>query len=135
MERMQLARPLTHDIFKTVIAELGATLKEVIINNIINSMFHACLVIITKEKEEIKVDVRASDAMALAVRFDCPIYIYQPVLAETEIKDEMSKVSLLKGSIAEYSIEELEMLLKDLLAKEDYESAARVRDMIKNAFS
>ncbi|MFM7358800.1 MAG: bifunctional nuclease family protein [Sediminibacterium sp.] len=131
MERMQLPRPLTHDIFKSALLELGAVLKEVIIHNIIDGMFHAWLVITAKDKEEIKVDVRASDALALAVRFDCPIYIYDYVLTEAAIKEDINKWSLLKGSIAEYSLQELEILLKDVLAKEDYESAARVRDMIK----
>ena len=52
MERMQLPRPLTHDIFKTTINELGATLKEVIIHNIIDGMFQAWLVLITVDKHE-----------------------------------------------------------------------------------
>ena len=131
MERMQLPRPLTHDIFKTSILELGAALKEVIIHNIIDGMFHAWLILQTKEKEEKKIDARASDAMALAIRFDCPVYVYDFVLSEAAIAEDASRKSLLKGSVSEYTLDELQSLLTDLLAKEDYESASRIRDMIK----
>lgn len=131
IERMQLPRPLTHDILKTTIVELGATLKEVMLHNIINGMFHAWLVLDTKEKEEIKIDTRASDALALAIRFDCPVYVYDFVLEEALLNDAPKAPSLLKGSLAEYSLEELQALLNDVLQKEDYESASRIRDMIK----
>lgn len=130
MERMQLPRPLTHDIFRTTITELGATLQEVIIHNIIDSMFHAWMILETKDKEIKKVDARASDAIALAIRFDCPVYVYDFVLEDAVINDTEYKKSLLKGSLAEYSLEELEILLENVLAKEDYESASRIRDMI-----
>lgn len=130
LERMQLPRPLTHDIFKTSITELGATVKEVIIHNIIDSMFYAWMVLATKEKEEKKIDARASDALAMAIRFDCPVYVYDFVLTEAALQETIKKAGLLKGSLAEYSLEELESLLNDLLAKEDYESASRIRDMV-----
>ncbi|GHT27535.1 MAG: bifunctional nuclease family protein [Hydrotalea flava] len=131
MERMQLPRPLTHDIFKTTINELGATLKEVIIHNIIDGMFQAWLVLITVDKHEKKIDCRASDALALAVRFNCPVYVYDFVLDEAAIQEVETKLSTFRGSLAEYSIEQLQSLLKDVLAKEDYESATRIRDIIK----
>lgn len=130
LERMQLPRPLTHDIFATVIKKLNSTLKEVIIYDIIDSMFHAWIVVETNDKSEIKIDTRASDALAMAVRFDCPIFVDELILNETEIKAEIDKITMLRGSLAEYSVEELESLLKDLLSKEDYESATRVRDYI-----
>jgi uncharacterized protein len=131
IERMQLPRPLTHDILKTTILDLGATLTEVILHNIIDGMFHAWLVLQTKEKEAIKIDARASDALALAIRFDCPVYVYDFVLDEALITETPKATSLLKGSLAEYSLEELQALLNDVLKKEDYESATRIRDMIK----
>jgi uncharacterized protein len=131
MERMQLPRPLTHDTLTNTIKSLNATLKEVIIHNIIDEMFHAWMVLNTADKTEIKIDTRASDALAQAVRFDCPIFVYDFVLAEAEIKETTERKSLLRGSLAEYSLEELESLLNDLLKKEDYESASRVRDMLE----
>ena len=111
MERMLLPRPLTHDIFRTTILELGAVLKEVIIHSIIDGMFHAWLVLTTAGKEEKKIDARASDALALAIRFDCPVYMYETVLADSVIAEVKNRTSLLKGSLAEYSIDELESLL------------------------
>ncbi len=131
LERMQLPRPLTHDILRSVILELGGKLKEVLLHNIINGMFHAWLILETASGEERKIDVRASDGLALAIRFDCPVYVYDFVLNEGRIVDEIPRKSMLKGSIAEYSLEQLESLLADVLAKEDYESATRIRDMIR----
>jgi uncharacterized protein len=130
IERMQLPRPLTHDTLKNTILALGATLKEVVIHNIIDGMFHAWLVLQTHGGEEKKLDVRASDALALAIRFDCPVQVYDFVLAEAQIIDTPKSPSLIKGSLAEYSLEELQALLNDVLQKEDYESASRIRDMI-----
>lgn len=135
MERMQLPRPLTHDIFKSAITQLGAKLKEVIIHNIIDGAFQAILILTDKDEQEVQVDARASDALALAVRFDSPVYTYQFILEEAAFLEVKAKPSLLKGSLSEYSMEELHSLLNDLLAKEDYESATRVRDFIKRRTS
>jgi uncharacterized protein len=131
LERMQLPRPLTHDVFKTAIIELGATLKEIIIHNVVEGVYQAWLILTDLNNQEKKVDARASDALALAVRFDCPMYTYGFVLEESGFMESKNKPSLLKGSLSEYSLEELRSLLNDLLSKEDYESATRVRDMIK----
>lgn len=129
LERMELPRPLTHDIFKATINELNAWLKEVVIHSLVNNMFHASLVLQTANQETKTIDARASDAIALAVRFDCPIMVEKEVF-ETSALQEPPKQSLIKGSLAEYSLEELENLLQSVLAKEDYESASRVRDLI-----
>lgn len=131
MERMQLPRPLTHDMCKLLITGLEATLKEVVIYAIVNGLFYAWLVLETKDKTEKRIDVRTSDAIALAVRFDAPIYAAPEVVNERAIQEEISSKSFFKGSVAEYTTEELHSLLQDVLAKEDYESASRIRDMIK----
>lgn len=131
LERMQLPRPLTHDLFKTTITQLGGTLKEVIIHNIVDEIFQAWLVLTDFENNEKKVDARASDALALAVRFDCPVFIYEPLLQKAAISEGVEKFSFLRGSVSEYSLEELQSLLNDLLAKEDYESASKIRDLIQ----
>ncbi|MBY0534994.1 MAG: bifunctional nuclease family protein [Chitinophagaceae bacterium] len=131
LERMQLPRPLTHDLFKTTITQLGATLKEVVIHNIVDEIFQAWLVLTDFENKEKKVDARASDALALAIRFDCPVFIYEPLLHKAAISEEFEKFSFLRGSVSEYTLEELQSLLNDLLAKEDYESASKIRDLIQ----
>lgn len=130
MERMQINRPMTHDLLKTVISSLGAQLKEVIIHSLKDGAYHASLVL-SANGTELLIDARSSDALALAVRVDCPVYINAALLEENSLMPDTKRASLLKGSLAEYSIEELKELLEDLLAKEDYESASRVRDMIK----
>jgi hypothetical protein len=131
LERMNLPRPLTHDLFKNALLALDASVSEVIIHNIIEGIFHAWMVIKNKEGNEIKIDARPSDAIALGIRYDCPIYVYDFVLDEAGIAESEKKLNLIKGSLAEYSLPELEELLKDILAKEDYESAARIRDLIE----
>jgi bifunctional DNase/RNase len=131
LERMQLPRPMTHDILKSAILELGGNLREVIIHTIQDGVFHAWLVLTDHTGQEKKLDVRSSDALSLAVRFDCPISIYDYLLAETAIQEPTDRKSLIKGSLAEFSLEELQSLLEDVLAKEDYESAGRIRDMIR----
>ncbi|MBS4066385.1 MAG: bifunctional nuclease family protein [Chitinophagaceae bacterium] len=131
LERMKLPRPLTHDVLKATIDTLGGKLKEVIIHNIIDKVYYAWLVLETSSKEEQKIDARASDALAISIRYDCPVYVYDFVLEESVINEPETKNSLIKGSLADYSLDELESLLQDVLAKEDYESATRIRDIIR----
>lgn len=130
LEGMNLPRPLTHDLFKNSLQALGASLTEVLIHNIIDGIFYACIIIQTEHKVEIKIDARPSDAIALAVRYNCPVYVYDFILKEAGIAESEKKLNLIKGTLEAYSIAELEKLLTAALAKEDYESAAHIRDII-----
>ncbi|HRH37403.1 MAG TPA: bifunctional nuclease family protein, partial [Flavobacteriales bacterium] len=87
VENIKPARPLTHDLFKNVADNLGFTLKEVIINDLVEGIFHAKLVIEQNGREE-GIDARSSDAIALALRFDCPIYTYEFILGAAGLKVE-----------------------------------------------
>lgn len=129
LERLQPARPLTHDLFKNVVAQLGSTLKEVFIHRLENDIFFANLILQTNEKTILEIDARASDAIALAIRFSSPIYVSESVLENTGYEIDEKGIEK-KGSYAEYTLEELEELLTKILKKEDYESASRVRDAI-----
>jgi len=149
MERMTPNRPLTHDLFKNAMDTFGAELKEVIINNLLDGIFYARL-LCEKDGEMIEIDSRTSDALAMAVRFNCKIYTYEfildaagVILEDTEESVEPSE-SLKKGrkrstkakvsktkSLNTYSIEDLSKLLEQVLAEEDYERAAQIRDEIK----
>lgn len=131
LEKMELPRPLTHDIFKTTITELDAILKEVVIHNISEGIFYAWLILTNKHNIEKKIDVRASDAIALAVRFECPIFIFENLIENASISEPDLKHGLLRGSLSDYSLDELYSLLNDLLSKEDYESASKIRDLIQ----
>ena len=137
MERMAPNRPLTHDLFKNTLEAFDISLQEVIINALLDGIFYAKLVCL-KEGEVYEIDSRTSDAIALAVRFNCPIYTYESILEsagvvlegeETELEAE-PKRSKKTSSFKRYSLEDLEDFLNEVLAEEDYEKAAKIRDEI-----
>lgn len=136
LERMTPNRPLTHDLFKNALSSFGIEVKEIIINNLLDGIFYSQL-ICEKEGEVIKIDSRTSDALALAVRFNCPVYTYEfimdaagVVLEETEEDTKKQVVQKEKNQKAysSYSTDELEKLLKKVLDEENYEKAAHIRD-------
>ena len=133
LERLQTNRPMTHDLFKNTLEALSFSLKEVIISDLDDGIFHAKLIGHDKENTIHEIDARSSDAIALAVRFGCPIYTTEKIMnAAGLVLDSPSKsFSTKRGSLAEYSKGELEQLLKQVLDKEDYESAAKIRDAIE----
>lgn len=79
MERMVPNRPLTHDLFKNTLDTFNIYMKEVVINNLLDGIFYARLVCV-KDGETFEIDSRTSDAIAMAVRFGCPIYTYDFIL-------------------------------------------------------
>lgn len=143
MERMTPNRPLTHDLFKNALETFSVDLKEVIINNLLDGIFYARLVC-ERNGEVVEIDSRTSDALAMAVRFNCPIYTYEFILdaAGVVLEDpeggaakagsaRQRKRPASKGaSLTSYSVEELNRLLDEVLSKEDYEQAAKIRDEI-----
>ena len=133
LERMKPNRPLTHDLFKNTLDETGIKITEVIISEIIGGIFHAFLIGKKADGSPLEIDARSSDAIALAVRYGCPIYTTEAVMQEASvILDSPSKAFTNKrGSLIDYSLKELEQLLEQVLAKEDYESASRIRDAIE----
>lgn len=145
LEGMKPSRPLTHDIFKTFADTFDIGIKEVIIYNLVEGIFFAKLICIQKDGEKIEIDTRTSDAIALAVRFKCPIFTYEFILGSAGIILEDDEIEALSGdeessdTIAfvespEYSnmnLEELEIELEKALAEEDYEKATILRDEIQ----
>ena len=147
MERMAPNRPLTHDLFKNALETFEIELKEVIINNLLDGIFYARLICI-KDGQVIEIDSRTSDALAMAVRFDCPIYTYEFILdaagvvleGEDELDEEIAEETEDKGrrrrkkkpsqpaSLTSYTVDQLNNLLEQVLEKEDYEQAAKIRD-------
>lgn len=139
LEKMKPSRPLTHDLFKNFALTYQINIVEVIINKFEEGIFYAKLVceqngVITE------IDSRTSDAIALALRFNCPIYTLQSILddaaigadeelEEEEIKDSGEKKE--KHKLEEYLLEELEEMLKKAVSEENYEDASRLRDEIK----
>lgn len=146
MERMTPNRPLTHDLFKNAIETFAIDLKEVVINNLLDGIFYARLVC-ERDGEIYEIDSRTSDALAMAVRFNCPIYTYEFILdaAGVVLEESEGKATAkasgggrakrrrgpVKGAaLTTYTVDELNKLLEDVLSKEDYEQAAKIRDEI-----
>ncbi|MCW5899320.1 MAG: bifunctional nuclease family protein [Flavobacteriales bacterium] len=137
VENIKPARPLTHDLFKNVAETLGFTLKEVIINDLVEGIFHAKLVV-EQEGHEVEIDARSSDAIALALRFACPIFTYEFILGAAGLKveegeeaEEQAAQEKTDKQPASMSVEELQTLLQEALENEDYERASKLRDEIK----
>jgi uncharacterized protein len=129
MEKMQPSRPQTHDLFQNTLLKLNASLTHIVINRLEKEIFYANI-ILKSPIETFEIDARPSDAIALAVRFGCPIYATSEVI-ENSAYDFDEKTRDKRGSYAEYTLEELDELLAKIIKKEDYESAARVRDAIE----
>lgn len=151
LEKMTPSRPLTHDLFKSMAKQFDITIKEILIYNLVEGIFYAKIVCNTPEKE-VEIDARTSDAIALAVRFGCPIFTYEFILSsagillddesirDTErneedelLEDEEEPVTKKSGEdILSMNTSELEKKLNEAIANEDYERASRIRDELNN---
>ena len=140
-------RPLTHDLFKNFCLRFDIKIKKVIIHKLIDGVFYSSVICERDGIEEI-IDSRSSDAIALAIRFEAPIYTYENILEKAgvviKLEKEIDEKSLLKELFSEEKSEienselkvkttkELEELLKIAVQNENYESAAKIRDEISN---
>jgi hypothetical protein len=143
LEKMTPSRPLTHDLFKNFSDHFKINLVEVIIYNLVEGIFFAKL-ICEQNGKEVEIDSRTSDAIALAVRFESPIYTYEFVLNSAgiildddnddkdEIAPEISLEEINKNPSERMSLKELKKHLKNSIDNEDYEAASRFRDEINN---
>ncbi len=147
LEKMTPTRPLTHDLFKSFATTFKINLKEVIIYNVVEGIFFAKL-ICSDGTKEFDIDARTSDAIALAVRFNCDIYTHESILKsagialdgdmDSTILSENSKIAELhiedsfqKDNADEFkskSSEELKNTLQWALENEKYEMASKIRD-------
>jgi bifunctional DNase/RNase len=141
LEKMKPSRPLTHDLFKNFAEHYQIKIKEVVIDQFKHGVFHAKLVCI-QDKAESQIDARTSDAVALAIRFKCPIFTYEKIMAEagilmdekvaeTEGAETIDVPEVKESEFKEYSLEELEDLLHKAVENEEYERASLIRDEIK----
>lgn len=147
LENMQPSRPLTHDLFKNFAIEFDIHIDEIIIYNLKEGIFYSKLVCSNANGESKEIDARTSDAIAMAVRFNCPIYTHEFILSsagvvldETEGTTEEQKPKNLpkkssekKSAKAEsdyssQSIEELKESLMKAIDDEAYETASKIRD-------
>ena len=141
MERMIPNRPLTHDLFKSTLDTFGVQLKEVVINNLLDGIFYARLVCTNKMGELSEIDSRTSDAIAMAVRFECPIFTYDFILETAGVIMEDGEGGLSGTMVATayvdndaletYPADMLQRRLQEVLDSEDYETAAKIRDELR----
>lgn len=145
LEKMSPSRPLTHDLFKSFAQTFDITVNEVLIYNLVEGIFYAKL-LCTDGTREVEIDARTSDAIALAVRFNCEIYTYEFILKSAGIvlDDDVEVSSITEPAQAaevketvkssepdEYkgkSSEELKNMLQTALDEEQYEMASKIRD-------
>jgi bifunctional DNase/RNase len=142
LEKIKTPRPLTHDLFKTFAEAYNILISEVIISKFSEGVFYAVLVC-SNGKKQLEIDSRTSDAIALALRFGCPVYTYESIMVAAGILMEEDPESLKSDetmeegpvmeetSYSEYSLEDLTQMLHSAVEKEEYEKASRIRDEIK----
>jgi uncharacterized protein len=140
IEQIKIPRPLTHDLFKNFADIFAIEFKEVIISKFAQGIFYATLIcsdgISVKE-----IDSRTSDAIALAVRFNCPIFTYEAVLtgAGVSVEEEPDIDQLATGGVDvsdeydynKFSVGELEQMMHEAIEHEEYEKASQLRDVIR----
>jgi bifunctional DNase/RNase len=143
LEDMTPSRPLTHDLFKSFAESFQIDIKEIIIYNLVEGIFYAKL-ICNQNNQEVEIDTRTSDAVALAVRFKCPISTYEFILEKAGIvleedaaaespvtKSSKSKKAKQKKGLDSLTIDELNERLQKAIDTENYEEASRLRDEIQ----
>lgn len=148
IEKIVPNRPMTHDLFKSFANSFHFHVEEIVISDLKEGVFFAKIVC-TDGLKKSEIDARPSDAIAVGLRFDAPIYTFENILAEagivltdeeeeeekeektekTESKVKVKKEPTKKGDdYKSYSVEKLNELLKSAIEKEDYEKAAKIRD-------
>lgn len=145
LEKITSNRPMTHDLFKSFAQAFAYNIHEIVISDLREGVFYAKIVCSTTGAyKRIEIDSRPSDAIAIGLRFNVPIYTYENILAEAGIvladedEDEapkrktQEKDKKASTNLKDYSVEELETMLQEALADENYERAAKIRDEINN---
>lgn len=147
IEKIIPNRPMTHDLFKSFAHSFNYKVKEIIISDLKEGVFFAKIVC-DNGQDVVEIDARPSDAIAIGLRFESPIYTYESILAEAgivltdeteddiaELKNELKgqeKKSTAKTSskddLKNMSVDKLNELLNTAIEKEDYEKAAKIRD-------
>ncbi len=148
LESMAPSRPLTHDLFKSFADSYSIAIKEVIIYNLVEGIFYAKLVS-EKDGKEVEIDTRTSDAIALAVRFKCPVYTHEFILASAgiildetvneedelenqieEIEESLSEVNepVTPESYGDIPVSELNKKLQEAIESENYEEASKIKE-------
>ncbi|MFZ6052952.1 bifunctional nuclease family protein [Halocola ammonii] len=141
LEKMTPSRPLTHDLFKSFSQAFTIEVEEIIVYNLIEGIFFSKIIAV-QDGRKAEIDARTSDAVAIAVRFGCPIYCYDFILDTAGVNAEEAEAGMgeepeidieeltEEESPSEMSIDDLEKQLDNAIQKEDYEKASKLRDEI-----
>jgi bifunctional DNase/RNase len=139
LENMHPSRPLTHDLMKNFMTSFDIALQEVYICDLQEGIFYSKLVCFTAN-DTIEIDSRTSDALALAVRFGCPIYVYENILDQAGVASEQiqgeaaqpieTSTTKKENDLSSLTLSELNDLLNEVLEQEDYIKAIDIRDEI-----
>ncbi len=141
LEKITSNRPMTHDLFKSFAEAFNYNIHEIIISDLREGVFFAKIICSSNNSyRRIEIDSRPSDAIAIGLRFNVPIYTYESILSEAGIvisdeeentpKRKSERKASSSGSLKDYTTEELEEMLQEALAEENYEKAAKIRDEI-----
>jgi len=141
LENLEPPRPLTHDLFKKFADQFKIAVTEVMIHKLEEGVFYSRL-ICNDGKNEYSIDSRTSDAVAIALRFACPIYIAEEILEKAQLTNSPSDTEIIpanendlknepNGRFESYADEELYKMIDDAVKTEDYERAASIRDEIE----
>jgi bifunctional DNase/RNase len=146
LDNMKPSRPLTHDLTKAICDTFDIQLDHIYIHKLVDGVFYSYL-ICKNGIDEVQIDSRTSDALALAVRFDCSIFVSENILeeagveadpadtlTETDVDKELAELTSPESKGSSYegmTVEELQLQMQKALDDEDYELAARIRDELK----
>ncbi len=152
IEKITSSRPMTHDLFKSFAQTFDFDIYEIIISDLREGVFYAKIICSTSSLvRKVEIDARPSDAIAIGLRFNVPIYTYEAIMSEAGIvlsdtdeadspapkregsRTEAQSASLVAGksdgaNLRTYSPEQLEELLDEAITEENYEKAAKIRD-------
>ena len=144
LEKMTPSRPLTHDLFRSLAHSFAIDIEEILIYNLVEGIFFAKL-IANMDGRIAEIDARTSDAVAIAVRFNCPIFCYDFILDSAGVNtdetseeihseddsDTRSTITVGQEDTESMTLEELQQQLEEALSHEDYELASKIRDEMK----
>lgn len=147
LEKMVPTRPLTHDLFKNFAESFQITVREIVIYKLVEGIFYSKL-ICEQNGQELEIDARTSDAIAIGVRFNCPVYTFESILSsagilldeneeEADILGESMDESIESesGSLESLSDDELNQQMQEAVENEDYELASKIRDELNRRSS
>lgn len=139
IEKIIPNRPMTHDLFKSFANAFNYSLQEIVISDLREGVFYAKM-ICSDGRELVEIDARPSDAIAIGLRFNAPIYTFESIMSEAGIiltdveedeelvEEEIESTATRREKLKDYSYDQLQSMLNEALENEDYEQAAKIRD-------